>query len=102
MTPDELRERTTVTVPEAGHIMGLGSDSAAYRAAANGTMPGVRQIGGRKVVSAPALIAWLEGRPTYAEIAQRVKEQFREEMGRDPASDELEAFAIALKAIDNG
>lgn len=46
-------------------MMGLNSKSAAYRAAASGDMPGVRKIGGKKVVSAPVLLAWLldEGSP---------------------------------------
>lgn len=61
ITIEELRQRTTVTVPEAGRIMGLKSDSAAYRASDNGNMPGVRRIGGKKVVSAPILLAWLMG-----------------------------------------
>lgn len=59
VTIEELRERTTLTVPEAGRVLGFGSDSAAYRSAANGTMPGVRRLGTRIVVSAPALLDFL-------------------------------------------
>lgn len=67
-----LSRRATLTVPEAGEVMGLHSKSAAYRAAASGEMPGVRRIGGRKVVSAPVLLAWLLGEEATSDAAEVV------------------------------
>lgn len=74
MTIEELRQRVTISIPEAGRVCGLGSDSAAYRAAAKGTLPGVRQLGARKVVSVPILLAWLldEEPPSSHEEEERV------------------------------
>lgn len=72
MTLDELRQRTTLTVPEAGEVMNLRSKSASYRAASNGTMPGVRQVGGKKVVSAPVLLAWLLDEDATHDVADVV------------------------------
>jgi hypothetical protein len=49
-TPDELRAwPVTVDVPTAGRCFGLGRE-ASYRAAHDGTLPGVVKIGRRFVV----------------------------------------------------
>lgn len=66
MTVEELRDRVTLTVPEAGQLLGYRSRSSAYEAAAKGYIPGVKQVGGKKIVSAPVLLAWLldEDEPT--------------------------------------
>lgn len=60
MKIDDLPGRATITVPQAGSLLGL-SKSAAYRAAAAGELPGVRRVCGRVMVSAPVLLAWLLG-----------------------------------------
>lgn len=52
MTLDELRSRLTISVPEAAEILGLGTGSAAYRAAHLGYIPGAIQIGTQWRVSA--------------------------------------------------
>ena len=59
MTVTELRERPTVSVPQAGAALGYGPD-AAYRQARAGIIPTI-QIGRRRRVPTAALIAMLEG-----------------------------------------
>lgn len=54
---DALRGRATLTVPEAGRILGIGRD-AAYRAALSGEIPTLR-LGRRIVVPVPRLLALL-------------------------------------------
>lgn len=54
-TADDLRTRTTVTITEAGAFLGL-SRSAAYRAAAEGTLPTIT-VGGHRKVPTPRLLA---------------------------------------------
>ena len=49
-TRDELERATTVSVPAAAKILGIG-ESTAYRHADNGVIP-VFRIGGRRVVPA--------------------------------------------------
>lgn len=61
MSIEELRQRVTISIPEAGALLGYRSRSASYEAAAKGHVPGVRVLGGRKVVSVPVLVAWLLG-----------------------------------------
>lgn len=65
----DLRERTTLSVEEAGRVLGLGR-SGAYDAARRGDIP-VLRIGGRLRVPAPALLRMLEAdaapRPRAAE-----------------------------------
>jgi excisionase family DNA binding protein len=51
--------RTTLSVAEAGEVLGLGR-SAAYEAVRRGDIPS-RRIGRRIVVPAPALLRWLGG-----------------------------------------
>ncbi|NEN07612.1 helix-turn-helix domain-containing protein [Diaminobutyricibacter tongyongensis] len=58
MTIDELRSRLTITVPEAGELLGIGRRQA-YSAAKDGTLP-VLHIGSRVVVKAQALLDLLE------------------------------------------
>jgi excisionase family DNA binding protein len=53
MTKDDREERQTITVPEAGKILGI-SRNAAYDAAKRGDLPIIR-IGGRILVSLPGL-----------------------------------------------
>jgi excisionase family DNA binding protein len=52
--------RLTYTVEEAGGLLGIGH-SLVYELAKKGTLPGVRRLGTRYVVSKAALDAWLEG-----------------------------------------
>jgi excisionase family DNA binding protein len=57
VTLDDLRCRATISVPQAGQILGIGRD-AAYAAAARGEIP-VLRIGRSLRVPAPALLAML-------------------------------------------
>jgi hypothetical protein len=57
LTLDELRSRPTVTVPQAGMVLGLGKD-AAYECARRGDIPTIR-LGRRVVVPTPRLLAML-------------------------------------------
>jgi hypothetical protein len=57
MTPEELRNRTTITVEEAGELLGLSRNSA-FTAAGNGEIPTLR-FGKRLVVPVPKLLAML-------------------------------------------
>jgi excisionase family DNA binding protein len=47
-------ERATLSVPEAGRVLGLGA-TASYAAARRGELPAIR-IGGRVLVPVPALL----------------------------------------------
>lgn len=55
MNRSELAERVTITVEEAGRVLGL-SRGAAYNAARRGDIPTIR-LGKRLVVSTAALLA---------------------------------------------
>lgn len=57
LTLDDVRQRATITVPEAGQLLGVGRDSA-YRAAAKGEIPTLT-IGRRLVVPTARLLALL-------------------------------------------
>lgn len=57
MNVDDIKERATVTVPEAGKLLGISRD-AAYGAAARGEIPTLR-IGRRLLVPVPRLLALL-------------------------------------------
>ena len=56
----ELRERVTVSVEEAGQVLGL-SRGAAYNAARRGDIPTLK-IGKRLIVSTAQLLAMLDAR----------------------------------------
>lgn len=58
LTNSELRDRTTVTVVEAGTVLGLGRE-AAYRAAAAGQIPTIR-LGRRLIVPVASLLRMLD------------------------------------------
>jgi len=64
MNTDEVRDRLTVTVPEAGALLGLGRD-AAYLAAHRGELPCLR-LGRRLIVPVPKLLAMLGAEPDKA------------------------------------
>ncbi len=57
MTLSEISGRATLTVPEAGEILGLGRD-ASYAAASRGELP-VLKVGRRLLVPVPKLLALL-------------------------------------------
>lgn len=57
LTLAELRERVTLTVPEAGRVLRLGRD-ASYRAVKAGQIPTI-QVGRRLVVPAQKFLALL-------------------------------------------
>jgi excisionase family DNA binding protein len=59
VTPDEARQRATLTVPEAGQLLGIGRNQA-YAAARAGQLP-VLQLGGRLLVPTARLFAELLG-----------------------------------------
>jgi excisionase family DNA binding protein len=52
-------DRMTYSIQEAADLLGIGR-SLAYELAQEGTLPGVRRLGRRYVVSKQALDAWLE------------------------------------------
>lgn len=58
MTLDEIRDRTTITVPEAAEVLGI-SRWAGYRAAEVDQIPTLR-LGRRLLVPVPRLLALLE------------------------------------------
>lgn len=59
LTMDQVRGRATLTVPEAGALLGLSKNSS-YQAAKRDQLPTLR-IGHRLVVPVPRLLAMLEG-----------------------------------------
>lgn len=54
---DDLKGKMTITVPEAGKVLGIGRD-AAYAAAERGEIPTLK-FGHRLVVPVPKLLAML-------------------------------------------
>ena len=54
----ELRQRATVTITEAGELLGV-SRAHAFNLARSGDLPTLK-LGRRRVVSAPRLLAMLE------------------------------------------
>lgn len=61
MNLDDLRGHLTVSVPEAGRLLGIGKD-ASYAAAKNGQIPTLR-FGRSLRVSVPKLLAMLGATP---------------------------------------
>jgi excisionase family DNA binding protein len=59
MTLEDIAGRLTVSVPEAGQLLGIGRD-AAYGAVARGEIP-VLRLGRAMRVSVPALLAMING-----------------------------------------
>ena len=55
ITINDLRERTTLSIPEAAQVLGI-SRPQAYKLAKTGQLPSV-SVGSRVVVSAPLLLA---------------------------------------------
>lgn len=64
MTRTELTERVTITVEEAGQVLGLGR-GAAYSAARRGDIPTFR-VGKRLLVSTAALLAKIDAAASIA------------------------------------
>lgn len=58
MRPDDIRGRATVTVEEAGAVLGIGRQ-AAYTAVRNGEIPSLK-LGRKLLVPVPRLLAMLE------------------------------------------
>jgi excisionase family DNA binding protein len=56
---EQIRARTTITIPEAASLLGIGR-TAAYEAARRGELP-TRRLGRRLVVPVPWLLSWLAG-----------------------------------------
>ncbi|WPR66436.1 helix-turn-helix domain-containing protein [Glutamicibacter protophormiae] len=61
MKREELT-RKTYSIPQAAVILGIGS-SRAYELARSGELPGVRNLGGKFLVSRKELDAFLDGEP---------------------------------------
>ncbi len=57
LTLADLQDRATITIPEAGQVLGLG-EWAAYRAAKRGEIPTLA-LGRRLAVPVPALLRML-------------------------------------------
>jgi excisionase family DNA binding protein len=57
LTLPQIRERATLSVAEAGRLLGMGRD-ASYRAAKRGDLPAI-QIGRRLIVPVPRLLVLL-------------------------------------------
>lgn len=57
LTLDDIRRRPSLTVEEAGRVLGLGR-VVAYRAVRDGSIPSIR-IGNRICVPTPRLLALL-------------------------------------------
>jgi excisionase family DNA binding protein len=67
-TMDDLRQRATISVPEAGQVLGLERKSA-YNAARRGELPTLR-IGRRVLVPTAALLRMLEDASQPAGVGQ--------------------------------
>lgn len=61
MNAADLTERLTVTVPQAGELLGIGRD-AAYAAVGRGDIP-VLRVGRRLLVPVPRLLALVGATP---------------------------------------
>lgn len=75
MTPEELRQRTVLTVPEWQQVMAIKSQSTAYRMVADGQAEGAFKIGGERgtwrIPVAPLLRQLLmEDAPEEANVTQ--------------------------------
>jgi excisionase family DNA binding protein len=64
---ETLRGRLTITVPEAGRLLGIGRD-ASYAAAERGEIPTLR-LGRRIVVPVPRLLELVGATPDMSEVA---------------------------------
>lgn len=65
MTLDDLRTRTTITVPETARVLGISRD-AAYAAVQRGELP-VLKLGRRLLILVPKLLVLIGDRPDEAE-----------------------------------
>lgn len=64
MTIESIRDRVTITVPEAAALLHI-SDQTAYRAIERGDLPALR-LGRKLLVPVPRLLALLEASDTPA------------------------------------
>lgn len=76
MNLEDVRGRLTITVPEAGELLGIGRD-AAYDAVERGDIPSLR-IGRRILVPVPKLLE-LVGVPYYARSTPSLFEDLHDE-----------------------
>lgn len=60
ITLDDLRQRPTLTIPEAAQVLGI-SERLAYELAQRGDIPTL-PLGARRVVPSARLLQMLEGR----------------------------------------
>jgi hypothetical protein len=58
LTPEELRSRVTISVPELAATIGVGINTA-YQLCVQGVLP-ARKLGGRWLVSGPGVAAMFE------------------------------------------
>jgi excisionase family DNA binding protein len=61
ITLDDLRNRTTLSVDETASVLGIGR-ATAYEMVRRGDLPVLKGMGRRFRISAPALLAIIEGR----------------------------------------
>jgi excisionase family DNA binding protein len=94
MNLEEVKTRATITVPEAGELLGLGRD-AAYAAARKGEIPTLK-IGRRLLVPVPELLAMLGA--TKTEGGKSPAEVMAEELSA--AVDWQEAVRLLLRKAD--
>lgn len=69
LTLAEIRERPTVSVPEAAAVLGISTQSA-YRMVRDGRLPVVHQLGRTRRVQSAALLHLLGADPDPAEAAE--------------------------------
>jgi excisionase family DNA binding protein len=78
MNLDDIRGRATISVPEAGEVLGIGRD-ASYEAAGRGEIPTLR-LGRSLRVPVPSLLAMLDqpgepprpARPDFPAMVYRI------------------------------
>ncbi|MEX0990644.1 MAG: helix-turn-helix domain-containing protein [Actinomycetota bacterium] len=59
MTPADLADRATITIPEVASLLGIGVRQA-YAAAARGDIPAIRIGDRRLIVPTCALVRWMQ------------------------------------------
>jgi excisionase family DNA binding protein len=84
MTTLDLRGRLTLTIPEAGVLLGVGRD-AAYRAAEDGALK-ILQVGRRKVVPTHSLLKQLGMSDEQIAIALGLTPESAEAGSPEPAT----------------
>lgn len=101
LTLNDIRDRPTISVPEAGAVLGIGRD-AAYAAAQRGEIPTLR-LGRTLRVPVPKLLAMLEGTEgavTAHNHSTYVEGCFRCDLSREEAAAHLARYESGLDALE--